>query len=386
MQLSLEDIIHKMKTGPMQDIESGKSELLSEIINKIDKPILKGLAQDVATVLTNWFEDPKIICCLIQGLWSIYATDKMKKDLNARKSMSVSNTDFTDFLDMLITFIDLIIVILTNGIKKLVFMIPDILKEIMYGVMGSVLIVLQQTMYALRDSAIASIIRWIDNSVAGVNGDSIWAKCLPLSQFLDIVKKYVSDYGLLSEIDEKIKGYIASMHNRFGLQKKLNLPQSAKDLEFLYWFRNLLINMKEATLNFELCIPFQYDPSASSDSNIPNNSNYSNEQPFNNNGYNLTPSNLGIKMSSDGTILVDKQTVNTLPLLSNSSIRGFLNKYYGYPLDVVDSLLVGSSPKDSIIGTDINSNNISDLNADCPNTPSPEEIMKWALNIRNRVK
>ena len=88
MQLSLEDIIHKMKTGPMQDIESGKSELLSEIINKIDKPILKGLAQDVATVLTNWFEDPKIICCLIQGLWSIYATDKMKKRVRTIERMA----------------------------------------------------------------------------------------------------------------------------------------------------------------------------------------------------------------------------------------------------------------------------------------------------------
>lgn len=387
MATKLEDIIHELQTGSFQDIYQNKSMILNEVINKIDKPILKGLAKDVSTVLSNWFENPKIICCLIQGLWSIYATSEMKKNIKSSNEYSLSNTEFSGFLDVLIAFIDVIIVILTDGIKKIVFMIPDILKELMYGVMGAVIIMLQQTLFSLRDSVISALIKWIDKSQAGTSTSSVWAKCLPLSQFFDVIKKYIHDYGLLTELEEKIKGYISSMYNRFAPQWKneFNIAKINKDLEFLYWFRDLLVKMKTAATNYDLCIPFDYSVPDSNTNNI-NIDDSINNSISSNTDYPLTSSNLGIKVTSNGTILVDKQSINTIPLLSNSSIRGFLNKYYGYPLDIVDSLLVGATSKDSIIGTNINSQNISDLNADCPNTPSAEDIMKWALDIRNQVK
>lgn len=378
---SLVDIINQIKESPIIDIVNNRSKFINDIIDNIDIPILKNLALDVANTLSSWFDDPQVMCCLIQGLWSIYATDKMQNN------QKVSNTDFADYLDMLITFIDVIQVIATNDIKKFVVLVPDILREIMYGVMGSILIVLREMMYGLRDSSIACIIKWANNSYAGIDKTSVWSKCLPLHQLINIIGKYLDDYGLLANIEEKIKGYIGSMTKKFNLSKKAELPEKTRDIEFLYWLRQLLMSMKESSLSYDLCIVNQYSvPMENPQNDSEDNNDNDNEQILDNNGYSIKPSNLGIKMSSDGTILVDKQAMDTLPLLSNSSIRGFMNKYYGYPLDVVDSLLVGASSKDSIIGTDINSDRISDLNADCPNTPSPPDIIKWAIRLRNQTK
>ena len=378
---NLVDIIDQIKESPIIDAVTNRSKFINDIIDNVDIPILKNLALDVANTLSGWFDDPQVMCCLIQGLWSIYATDRMQNN------NKVSNTDFADYLDMLITFIDVILVIVTNEIKKFVVLIPDILREIMYGVMGSILIVLREMMYGLRDSAIACIIKWANNSYAGIDKKSVWSKCLPLHQLIDIIGKYLSDYGLLSNIEEKIKGYIGSMTKKFNLSKKAEFPKKTRDIEFLCWFRQLLMNMKESSLSYDLCIANQYSVPMENPQNDDNDKdNVENTQILDNSGYSIKPSDLGMKMSSDGTILVDKQAMDTLPLLSNSSIRGFMNKYYGYPLDVVDSLLVGASSKDSIIGTDINSDRISDLNADCPNTPSPSDIINWAIRLRNQTK
>lgn len=368
----------------------GEVIMLDELINNLDRPILKGLLMDTIAVVSNWFEDPEVLCCLIQGIWAMYASTADNEVINKlNQGLVLADTDFGKWLDVLIAFIDLIITFISTDIRKISLMIPDIIKEITNGVIGAVLLILQEVLFAIRDSAIGEIIYQINRAkAAALDIENIWAKCVPFAQLLDLLKKYVTDYGLFAELFEKIKGFIAGKVGEFDYMKKLDFPKNINDLEFLYWFRDLLIKLKQAAINFDLCVFYgaasitgavdnQVPAGAEDDTRIGLTKDQAN-RPNPNEAQ-------GIKVAADGTILRDANGAkNLIPVLANSSARTFLNKYYGYPLAVVDNILSGSTSADSINGTDINSNVLSSLNADCPNAPTPQEVVRWALRIRNR--
>jgi hypothetical protein len=330
--------------------------------------------------MSNWFEDPKTLCCLIQGLFTFFEASTTRTTLE--------NTDFAKWLDILIAFLDIIIVILTSELKKLAFAIPDFITEIVNGVIGAILLVLQEVLYAIRDSVINIL---IDEFEYRTRHFEMFTKCLPLSELIEIFRKYIQDYGLFAELFEKIKGYVGNIVGDFGYMKALDFPKNIKDLEFLYWFRELLVKLKSAALAFDLCFlpqpnglgePGSVTPAA----DISNSINPNLPTSLNNA---KTPINVdiqGVSVAADGTILQDKATAtaSSLPILTNSSIRAFLNKYYGYPLDVVDSILVGPTSADSVQGTNVTSAGGNLYNADCPNSPDPYEAIRWALRVRNR--
>lgn len=363
--------------------------MLNEMVQNVDRPILKNMAQDVVTVLSNWFEDPQVLCCIVQGLFTMFnATAFWTED-----NVNLGETEFAQWLDLIIAFVDVIIVLLGSNIKKLSIAIPDFIKEIMNGVVGAVLLVMQELLFAIRDSILNTLLDELTRSQR--RADGWWARCLPLVELIEILRKYISDYGLFAELFEKIKGYIGGMVGSWNFYKGLDFPQNVKDLEFLYWFRDLLVKLKHAALAFDLCFLPQATQSSAELRNIGAGgginvkANAEAEIPGAPTGTQKRRSNpdeiQGITLTSDRTILGDKESLRkggTLPILTNSSVRGFLNKYYGYPLDVVDTLLVGSSSADSIQGTDTGGN--LDVNADCPNSPTPAEAVQWALRVRNR--
>lgn len=359
--------------------------LLGEMVKNVDRPILKGLAEEVVTLMSNWFEDPQTLCCLIQGLFAHFnATAFWTSD-----NVTLANTDFAKWLDLLIAFVDVIIVMLTSNIKKLSIMIPDLIKEIMSGVIGAVLLVLQEVLFAIRDSIIGML---LEEFTYRTRNWAEFSKCLPLAELIDILKKYISDYGLFAELFEKIKGHIGNMVSTWQFYKALDFPKNIKDLEFLYWFRDLLVKLKTASLSFDLCFLPQNTALGGVSAAAPTSSTVLANTPrvtSSTSGLSKAPSSSpenvqGITVAPDGTILENKEALRkgNLSVLTNSSVRGFLNKYYGYPLDVVDTLVVGGTSADSIQGSDTGGN--LDLNADCPNAPDPYETIKWALRVRNR--
>lgn len=354
--------------------------MLQEMVNNVDRPILKDMAQEVVTVMSNWFEDPRTLCCLVQGLFTFFEASTTRTTLE--------NTDFAKWLDILIAFVDLIIVFLTSELKKIAFAIPDFITEIVNGVIGAILLVLQEVLFAIRDSVINILIEEFSYRTRHFE---MFTKCLPLSELIEIFRKYISDFGLFAELFEKIKGYVGSIVGDFGYMKALDFPKNIKDIEFLYWFRDLLVKLKTAALSFDLCFlpqsnglgePGSVTPAVGVETSI--NPNLPTEL-----GLRKTPVNAsiqGISITADGTILQDKATAtgSSLPILTNSSVRAFLNKYYGHPLDVVDSILVGPTSADSVQGTNVESAGGNLYNADCPNSPDPYEAIRWALRVRNR--
>lgn len=377
---SIQEVLNITRTAFASKTNVQIRPMLSEMVNNIDRPLLKGMAQDVVTVMSNWFEDPQTLCCLVQGIFSAF---------NVSTDQRLQDTDFGTWLDIIIAFLDIVIVLLTSNLKKLSLAIPDFLKEIMTGVVGGIILVLQEILFAIRDSLINELLKIFNDAT---KEGHLWAKCLPLVELIEILRKYINDYGLFAKLFEMIRGRIGELVGDFGYMKALDFPKNVKDLMFLYWFRGLLIKMKEALISFDLCFIPQTnaipDPELSQITGALGTGGGSTYSPVTGNVGIPKAGNpaliQGINVTPDGTILEDKTSLfkNSVSVLTNSSVRGFLNKYYGYPLDVVDALIVGASSKDSVQGT-LNGGNL-DLNADCPNAPSPAETLKWALRVRNR--
>ncbi|MCK9429425.1 MAG: hypothetical protein M0R17_05435 [Candidatus Omnitrophica bacterium] len=374
---------------PGQELRK-RSELLSQMVNNLNKPILKALANDMLTTMVSWLDDPQVLCCLIQGIWSSYVAKNV--NLSASSKIKLADSDFGKFLDNLIAFVDFIIIFITQDIRRLVIFIPDLIKEIMNAIMGMIILLIQETAFALRNSVLSVIFEWMDKW----DTERTWSKCLPLKQMINILKKYISDYGILATIFEKIKGYISGLSIKSEKIAKELVP-NVKDLEFLYWLRDLLIKLKRASLNFDLCIDYDFLPT----SDTINTNNDENNQKFAKKTYidEINDENKdfqgdikkqqGYTIGSDGTIFIDKDNTlndngNWIPRLSNSFLREFIHKEYSIPYDVIDNTITRGTSKDNIQGTSITSDNFI-IQDRCANTPTSQETIQWILNLRSRL-
>ena len=362
--------------------------LLETMQDTVDKPILKGFMSDMLSVMSNWFEDPDVLCCIIQGIWAAYATEQMKEGKPAEQRFQLSETGFAKFLDMMVTFVDFVIILLTDNLNLIQLYIPDIIKELMNAIMGMVLMVMQETLFALRDSVVSVIFDWMDSW----DTDQTWAKCLPLKDMINVLKKYVHDYGIFAEIFEKIKGFVSGQASSFSKAAK-DVPVNAKDLEFLYWLRDLLIKLKKATLNFDFCVTYDNVPIPIEQSTPPlpqprvitttNDDDLDTDGP---NGGEMSK-RLGYTTGADGTVFVDKEKLgdpqHIISRVSNNFIREFAHKEYGIPYQVIDNTMNRGTSADSIQGTDVNSSNDNIVDR-CAGTPTAKETLRWMLNLDTR--
>jgi len=366
-----------------------RAVMLRGLVNEIDRPILKGFATQMLDTMAGWFEDPEVLCCLINAIWTSYqASQEQQGKTGFSVDLKVADTDFGDWLDTLIVFIDFIIAFLTRDLKQLVLFIPDFIKELFGAVMGAILLILQETLYTIRDSVLQSVLDWIDESV---DAGALWAGCLPMQQFLDIIKRYVSDYGLFAEIMAKIRGWLSGKKSDWSKQAA-SLVGNTKDLEFLYWLRDLLIKLKQAVINFDLCVEYAYvpdnnyagDPATPPDIDVP-------PPPLGDDSYNGNPDapasqRVPLIVGDDGRTVTISETDSRLKdgdipttsdrnnraqngtyisRLSNDSIANFIKQNYGFSNDVVEQAM----------------NRTTD---GCPGFPGDEDLKSYLERIRNR--
>lgn len=364
-------------------------ELLRSMVNKVDRPILKQMAVDMLSIMASWLQDPQVLCCLIHALWSSYTTAVGEPE----RQLRIADTKFGDFLDMFISFIDFIIVLLTDDIKKITLFFPDIIAELVNGILGAIILVLQETLYALRDSIIAVVFHWIDSN----DTRATWAKCLPFKNLLNILKKYVHDHGLLATLFEKIKAFTSGLRSEWS--KTAELPVNAKDLEFLFWLRGLLIKLKQSVLNFDFCVDYEFvAPAGSADQTQAGTppaetADISAQQIPIFTQVSDTPKYQGYTTGADGTVIVDSNQIADnngmwISRVSNSFIREFLHKEYDLPYDSIDNTLTRVTSADTVQGTQVaggspgSAQAVQDL---CSFTPTAKQTLSWMLNIRNRM-
>lgn len=382
------DAIGDLSIGSLYSTAAGKTgagkflreraNILRGLVNEVDRPILKSFANDMITTMASWFEDPEVLCCLINALWLAHNENS---DLKSNQEYTLADTKFGEFLDKLIALLDLIIAFLTQDLKKLVTFIPDFIKEIFSSLMGAILLVLQETLYTIRNSVLQTIFDWIDDSLLG---QALWAKCLPMQNFLDIIKKHINDYGLFAELMEKIRGFVSGRKSTFK-QLSMQLVPNVKDLEFLYWMRDLLIKLKHAVVNFELCVEYAYIPdnnyvgpgigSSNADNTVDQTSIFDMDANANLDvtGSPVVPLMVGddgktiILSSNDARLRNDEFKANGsyITRLSSDSISNFIKNNYNFSGDVVEQSL----------------KRVSD---GCPGFPGGQNLKEYFNRIRNR--
>jgi hypothetical protein len=379
------DLLAKKLVGTESEELKKRSQLLRETNSKVN-PILVAFGNDLLGVLVSWFEDPKVLCCLIQNLFTIYLSENLENTPTGqfvKRNYKLSETDFANWIDNLIALIDFIIILLTEDLKRLVIIIPDIIKELYNAMMGAIILLIQETAFALRDSVIRMVFEWMDS----IDTEGTWSKCLPFKQLLNVVKKYISDYGILAKILEIIKSHCSAQAAKARIYAA-SLPPNARDLEYLYWFRDLLIKLKRATLNFDVCVDYEFVGNASVTLEDAKKRKYVTDikSSDRNNLGNLDEQG-GYTIAGDGSVIVDRAKVvngEWLPRISNDFIREFAHTEYGLPYEVIDNTLTRGTSEDNIQGTLINSPYPGTFSK-CIDSPSAEETLKWILNMRSRL-
>ena len=382
--------ISNMLGTPGRDL-ARRAAFLDGWSKDINKPILKAMATDMLAVMASWLNDPEVLCCLIQGIYSAYLAQNQHSELGKfmTRNITLADTDFAKWIDNLIAFLDFVIILLTQDTKRFIFLIPDIIKEVYVSIMGAIILLVQETAFALRDSIIAVIFEWMDSW----DKETTWSKCLPLKQMINVLKKYTNDYGLLASIFEKIKGFLSAKRAKLKDWSK-NVPFAVKDLEFLYWVRDLLIKLKRAVLNFDVCVDYQFIPTPDKG---PETGKFELKKktyaetlnaPDRDNTGDVSEQG-GYTTGADGSLIVDKDKVingNWIPRLSNSFLRDFIHKEYGIPYDVIDNTITRGTSADHIQGSIVTSNTPNTILDRCSNTPSADETLQWILNLRSRLK
>lgn len=387
---TLSNINLDLASGEAGRFLAGRLVLLKTLVNDLDNPILKGLGTEMLSVMSQWFYEPETLCCLIQGIWAAYNDGNKNNKLKAANttSLSIADTSFGDFLDSLISFLDLIIVFLTQDLRKLVTFIPDFIKEIFGTIMGAILLVIQETLFALKDSVINVIVDWI-NDKAKV--DNIWARCLPMQKLIDLIKKYTQDYGLLAELNEKIKGYVSGLIGSWGMLKNKELIMNANDIEYLFWLRNVLIKLKQAVINFDLCVEYDYHSNdiavAINDTSTKTVSKINDILTTTTPNENISDAeNNNILSLEDGTIVVnnesssnksDESKNNWRSRISKDSIIDFGINYLGYPREVLENAYTKATSNDQ--GSVLSPN--SDIQDKCPGFTKAAQILGFRRGL-----
>jgi len=379
--------------------------LLRKLTEDIDRPLLKTLATDMINFLGSFYGSEEVLCCLLKNILIMAgagesinewreAVKKFKEgltgeeeDLSNEYSISVSDLAFVKTLDEMIFVIDTIIVFLELDVQDIVFPILDFSHLLSSAILGMLIISMQEIIFTMRDTAIA----WVTNSLVQNVGNQAWLKCLPFMDFVKILRRYIHDYGFLDRLFNLTNGYVGETYKKFDKYRKSDVLENIRMLEFLKWLRDILVKMKRAAINWELCVDLNFDTDKDKHKTKVESvyddfiSNYlTGKVPL---GY--PGDNLNITLGDDNTILKDtddpilnKQDIdkNYRPP-SNSEIRNFLVGSMGVPADVADQMTGLTNATDNVQGT--LSRDPTKNNSDCGYTLNPSDVKKLLIDIIN---
>jgi len=380
-------------------------DLLRKLTEDIDRPLFKTLATDMINFLGSFYGSEEVLCCLLKNILIMAgagetinewreAVKKFKEnltgeeeDLSNEYKISVSDLAFVKTLDEMIFVIDTIIVFLELDVQDVVFPILDFSHLLSSAILGMLIISMQEIVFTMRDTAIA----WVVNSLVQNVGNQAWLKCLPFIDFIKILRRYIHDYGFLDRLFNLMNGYIGESYKKLDKYRKTDILENIRMLEFLKWLRDILVKMKRASINWELCVDLDFDMD-------PDRNKTEVESVYDDFIVNYLTGkitlgypadNLNITLGDDNTILnnidnpiFDKSKVdkNYRPP-SNSEIRNFLVGSMGIPSEIADQMTGLTNATDNVQGT--LSRDPMKTNNDCGYTLNPSDVKKILLDIIN---
>jgi len=249
--------------------------LLEQMMDKIDTPIFKSLANDMIDILGSFYLDEDALCCLIKNIliqtglqsqleeYSKWLTD-VRRALASDDTtgadgititednfeLKVSETLFGRYIDSTISVIDIVLMFLILDIKDFVLPTFDFIREISKAVVGFLLISIQTILFTVRDSAIDWILQEIDDATKSKK----WVKCVPYMDLISILKKYIHDYGITKKLMALINSKIGQLFNDMNKKLKDDFPKKVRETAYLKFVRSILVNIKNAVISWDFCV------------------------------------------------------------------------------------------------------------------------------------
>ncbi len=393
----LNDLISIANTAELDAIG-----LLRKLTNDIDQPLFKSFANDMVNFLGSFYGSEEVLCCLLKNLliaagagetiseWQeavrkfIEKKTGQEQDIENEYKIAVSDLAFVRTLDEMIFVVDTIIIFLELDVQDIVFPILDFSHLLSSAILGMIIIAMQEIIFTLRDTAIA----WVIDSLVKNVGDQSWIKCLPFMDFIRILRRYIHDYGFLDRLFSLMNGFIGDKFKKFDKYRKNEVLENIKMLEFLKWLRDVLVKLKNAAVDWELCVDLNFD-------NDPDKNKTEVESVYGNFITDFLTgkvsigdlnNNLNVTLGDDNTILkdteepiIDSGKVGKFHPPSNSEIRNFLVNSLGVPQGQADQMTGFTDARDNVQGT--LSRDPTKTNNDCGYTLKPNDIKKILLDL-----
>jgi len=334
---------------------------LDRITNDIDRPIFKSLAKDMIGVFGSFYIDDEALCCLVKNIMrQMDISTKLNDYLNEITKIEFdgmyvnddnfelvfAETKFGKAVNGTIAIIDVVLVFLEMDISDFMLPILDFMRELSEAIIGFMCLAFQEIIFTVRDSAID----WIIGQIDALSTDESWMECLPYMDFISVLKKYISDYGLVDKLLSLIEGFLANAYNKFKGALDAELPKNVKLIKLLRLIRKILVSLKDAVINWEFCsfINDSGDGNENGDNNDDNSdspsTNYLNrilnkkDKGINNYSFMFTDDNT-ILNNSNNTSNGDDSGNNGSGNLFNQELKAFLQNYMGFSADRADAVV-----------------------------------------------
>jgi len=341
-------------------IANGRNDIFTHLsdLNKINNETLNLLVKDLTLFVTDQFTQ-ETICCLIKNLILMLKSGTWVRSQVAamhsrNKELKTKWEEFLDLLDTLVFIIDTIILLLQWDIKDFVMPILDISAMILDGIMGAILICLQQILYTIKDSLVNLLTDEISQNMEKVPG---LAKCFDFIKLITIIRRYVGDFGMLNKLFNFLKTTVTNnwkaTFNKWNSEKQL---ENLKMIKLLKSVRALLLKIKQAAINFDSCVfpdtLLDMNDNLASQASASGGSNGGPWRPDANGG---RLDNLNAFVADDGTILKNSDVGgadgNILESPSSSDINALLKSRFGLPASLADLLTGFTASPDHVQGT-----------------------------------
>lgn len=359
-------------------LKGSSIELIDRMTKEIDQPVFKQLAKDLLGTLSSFYDNEEALCCLIKNLITIKEIDDIREKYLKEDENTLIVQIQLPFIEHTIVLLDVIITFLELDIKDLVIPFLDFAKLLAEAIVGALIMILQQIVFTLRDTTIA----WVCQELSKIqqNEDASFLKCLPFVELIEIIKRYMSDYGLLAKLMNMISGFIGGKHKQLSLYLKADLPKNLKLIEFLKAVRRILELIKGAILEWDLCV----DQSFSTPDKTSEDKDGDDKKPFDPFGSNYkgtgdmntgTPATKDSVLADNNSILSNANGIkykgNGLFVLpSDADVKQFLHKYVGLSENVAEYFV--STDDRNQQGT--LSQNPSSTNSDCGYTLQQTDV------------
>jgi len=273
------DKLSKASEGLFKD-----SPHYGKVHRKVNKH-LRMFTSDLMEILVEWWHDPRTLCCFIKNITAaahsyfgkdtVWVDEKdelgnpvidpetgkvVQKEVDTVKAILNGDYEYEgitktrEFFDKMIVILNLIKKFLQSSISFDLMLSLDLGLAISKASLSALVAILMSLQQMLQDQVYYKMLAWVED-----NWHENWRQCFPIERLLRLIADWVTGpNGLFKDVERWVNGFLSEFStgpkNFTSADKKKMIDITAIDKLI-----NLLIWLRDAVLNYELCIEADFN-------------------------------------------------------------------------------------------------------------------------------